>query len=204
LTADRGIVLIFDEVMTGFRVARGGAQERYGVTPDLTALGKIVGGGMPLAAYGGKREIMEKIAPLGPVYQAGTLSGNPVGVAAGMTTLRLIERDSPYDLLEQQSAKLGEGLVEAAKSAGIPVTINRVGSMLTTFFGSHEVWNYDDAKACDLERFAHWHREMLARGVYFPPSQFEACFVSTTHGDAIIEATLESAAGALAEVAGTP
>ena len=202
LTADRGVVLIFDEVMTGFRVARGGAQERFGVTPDLTALGKIVGGGMPLAAYGGKREIMEKIAPLGPVYQAGTLSGNPVGVAAGMTTLRLIERDSPYEQLEQSGAKLGDGLIEAAKAAGVPLKLNRVGAMLTAFFGEHEVWNYDDAKACDLERFAHWHREMLARGVYFPPSQFEACFLSTAHSDDIIDATLESAAGAFAEIAG--
>jgi glutamate-1-semialdehyde 2,1-aminomutase len=187
--------------MTGFRVARGGAQERFGVTPDLTALGKIVGGGMPLAAYGGKREIMEKIAPLGPVYQAGTLSGNPVGVAAGMTTLRIIERDSPYELLETQSEKFATGLAQQAQAAGIDLTVNRVGAMVTGFFGSHEVWNYDDAKACDLERFAHWHREMLGRGVYFPPSQFEACFLSTAHDDAIIETTLEAAQGAFQAIA---
>jgi glutamate-1-semialdehyde 2,1-aminomutase len=193
LTADRGIVLIFDEVMTGFRVARGGAQERYGVTPDLTALGKIVGGGMPVAAYGGSRRIMEKIAPLGPVYQAGTLSGNPVGVAAGLTTLRLIERDTPYPFLEQQSEALASGLRACAEAAGIPYTVQQVGAMFTGFFRDGEVWNYDDAKGSDLERFAQAHGEFLARGVYLPPSQFEACFVSTAHDDAILEATLAAA-----------
>ena len=201
MTAERGIVLIFDEVMTGFRVAKGGAQERFGVTPDLTALGKIVGGGMPVAAYGGKREIMEKIAPLGPVYQAGTLSGNPLGVAAGLTTLKVIERDDPYPVLETRTQALAEGLVERAKGAGLAYRGNRVGSMFTGFFTDDEVWNYDDAKKCDLVRFAQWHEQMLSRGVYFAPSQFEAGFVSIAHDDAIIETTLAAAEAAFAAIA---
>lgn len=201
LTQEHGIVLIFDEVMTGFRLSKGGAQELFGVTPDLTALGKIVGGGMPVAAYGGKREIMEKIAPLGPVYQAGTLSGNPLGVAAGMTTLKVIERDSPYAALDAAAEKLGTGLVALADAAGLAYTSNRVGSMFTGFFRAGKVTNYDDAKQSDLEQFGRWHEAMLAGGVYFAPSQFEAGFLSIDHTDAIIDATLDAAKAAFAAAA---
>jgi glutamate-1-semialdehyde 2,1-aminomutase len=200
-TEEHGIVLIFDEVMTGFRLARGGAQELYGITPDLTALGKIVGGGLPVAAYGGKREIMERVAPLGPVYQAGTLSGNPLGVAAGLATLKILEQTSPWPQLDERTRVLADGLVERAKAAGVPYTGNRVGSMFTGFFRDGEVWNYEDAKQSDLSRFAQWHGEMLARGVYFAPSQFEAGFVSIAHDDAIIESTLSAAEAAFAAVA---
>lgn len=201
LTEKHGIVLIFDEVMTGFRVAKGGAQERYGVTPDLTCLGKIVGGGMPVGAYGGRRDIMEKIAPTGPVYQAGTLSGNPLGVAAGLATLRVIERDDPYAQLEASSAKLFDGIGAAAKAAGLPFTGNRVGAMFTGFFRDGIVHNYEDAKGSDTERFGQFHREMLSRGIYLAPSQFEAAFVSTAHDDTIIETTIAAATEALAAVA---
>ncbi|MBL4685490.1 MAG: glutamate-1-semialdehyde 2,1-aminomutase [Nannocystaceae bacterium] len=201
LTEKHGIVLIFDEVMTGFRVAKGGAQERYGVTPDLTCLGKIVGGGMPVGVYGGRRDIMETIAPVGPVYQAGTLSGNPLGVAAGMATLRILERDPPYEALEVQAAKLFDGLAARAAQAKVAFTGNRVGAMFTGFFRDGEVHNYDDAKGSDTERFGRFHREMLARGIYLAPSQFEVTFVSTAHDDAIIETTLAAAEEAFAAVA---
>ena len=198
LCDQHGIVLVFDEVMTGFRVAKGGAQERYGVTPDLTTLGKIVGGGMPVGAYGGRRDIMQTVAPLGPVYQAGTLSGNPLAVAAGLKTLQIIEREDPYPQLEQASERLASGLAQRAAAAGIPLQGNRVGSMFTGFFCSGEVWSYDDAKRCDLERFARWHREMLRRGVYLAPSQFEAAFVSTAHDEGLIAQTLDAAGEAFA------
>ncbi|MEX1368928.1 MAG: glutamate-1-semialdehyde 2,1-aminomutase [Nannocystaceae bacterium] len=198
LTEQHGIVLIFDEVMTGFRVARGGAQERYGVTPDMTCLGKIVGGGMPVGAYGGRRDIMETVAPLGPVYQAGTLSGNPLGVAAGAKTLELIDRDPPYERLESRAARLADGLVERAAAAGIAYHGNRAGAMLTGFFREGPVWDYDDAKGSDLDRFARFHREMLARGIYLAPSQFEAAFTSVMHDEAIIDQTLDAAAEAFA------
>ncbi len=200
LTQQHGIVLIFDEVMTGFRVARGGAQERYGVTPDMTCLGKIVGGGMPVGAYGGRRDIMESVAPVGPVYQAGTLSGNPLGVAAGLATLDIIERDPPYERLEQLSARLGDGLVERAKAAGLPFCGNRVGPMLTGFFREGPVRNYEDAKASDLPRFAKFHQQMLSRGIYLAPSQFEAAFVSAAHDEDTIDRTLAAAAEAFAEL----
>lgn len=200
LTTEHGALLIFDEVMTGFRLAKGGAQERFGVTPDLCALGKIVGGGMPVAAYGGRREIMERIAPLGPIYQAGTLSGNPLGVAAGLTTLRIIDRESPYAGLEDRSHQLCEGLRQAARAAGVSVTCNRVGSMFTVFFQSDDVWNYADAKHSDLQQFARWHAAMLSRGVYLAPSQFEAAFVSVAHDDVIIEQTIIAAHAAFAAI----
>jgi len=201
LTRKHGIVLIFDEVMTGFRVARGGAQERYEVTPDLTCLGKIVGGGMPVGAYGGRRDIMESVAPLGPVYQAGTLSGNPLGVAAGLTTLEIIERDPPYARLEALSARLADGLAYRAAEAGLDFTGNRVGPMLTGFFRVGPVRNYDDAKGSDLDRFAQFHQQMLSRGIYLAPSQFEAAFVSAAHDEAIIDRTLEAAAESFAAIA---
>ncbi|MEM7159447.1 MAG: glutamate-1-semialdehyde 2,1-aminomutase [Myxococcota bacterium] len=201
LTSKHGIVFIFDEVMTGFRVARGGAQERFGVTPDMTCLGKIVGGGMPVAAYGGRRDIMEKVAPLGPVYQAGTLSGNPLGVAAGLTTLKIIERDPPYARLEELSARLADGLSERAAAAGIPFHGNRVGAMLTGFFQDGPVHDYDDAKKSDLDRFARYHQGMLSEGIYLAPSQFEAAFVSIAHDEALIDQTLDAAAKAFAALA---
>jgi glutamate-1-semialdehyde 2,1-aminomutase len=201
LTLEHGIVLVFDEVMTGFRVAKGGAQERYGVTPDLTTLGKIVGGGMPVGAYGGRREIMQKVAPVGDVYQAGTLSGNPLAVAAGLKTLEIIEREDPYPLLERAAEQLTRGLAERAAAAGVAFTGNRVGSMFTGFFRAGEVWSYEDAKGSDLDRFARWHREMLRRGVYLAPSQFEAAFVSMAHDEGLIAQTLDAAAGAFAAIA---
>ncbi|HWB76378.1 MAG TPA: glutamate-1-semialdehyde 2,1-aminomutase, partial [Nannocystaceae bacterium] len=172
LTEKAGIVLIFDEVMTGFRVAMGGAQERYGVTPDLTTLGKIIGGGMPVGAYGGRRDIMERVAPLGPVYQAGTLSGNPVAVAAGLATLKLLQRLAPYEELERRSKALCDGLAARAQKHELPWHGTRVGSMFTGFFQRDEVWSYDDAKRSDTKLFAAYFREMLARGVYLAPSQF--------------------------------
>jgi glutamate-1-semialdehyde 2,1-aminomutase len=201
VTQEHGTLLIFDEVMTGFRVAAGGAQELYGVVPDLTCLGKIVGGGMPVGAYGGRREIMEHVAPVGDVYQAGTLSGNPLAVAAGLAALTLIAEDPPYERLERATARLTDGLLARARRHGVPLTGNRVGSMFTGFFRTGEVCNYADAKACNLDAFATWHQEMLSRGVYLAPSQFEAGFVSTAHDDGIIGLSLDAADAALAAVA---
>lgn len=201
LTEQAGTLLIFDEVMTGFRVAKGGAQARYGITPDITCLGKIVGGGMPVGAYGARREIMAKIAPLGPVYQAGTLSGNPLSVAAGLTTLELIERLDPYAALEASTATLVAGLRERAAKHHIAWTDAQVGAMFGFFFQADPVWNYADAKRSDTARFGRWHGEMLGRGVYMAPSQFEAAFVSTAHDEAAIAATLDAADGAFAAVA---
>ncbi|MBC8136826.1 MAG: aminotransferase class III-fold pyridoxal phosphate-dependent enzyme, partial [Fibrella sp.] len=178
LTREHGVLLLFDEVMTGFRLAYGGAQERFGVTPDLSALGKIVGGGMPLAAYGGRADIMDCVAPVGPVYQAGTLSGNPLAVAAGRVMLRKLREQPPYDYLETQVTVLCERLRESAKSANIPVTVNQVGSMFTVFFTDQPVTDYASAKTSDTDRFGRFFREMLNRGVYLPPSQFEAAFAS--------------------------
>lgn len=201
LTHAHGALLIFDEVMTGFRVAKGGAQDRYGIDPDITCLGKIVGGGMPVGAYGARVEIMAQIAPLGPVYQAGTLSGNPLSVAAGLTTLALIDRLDPYPALEASTAKLRTGLAERAAKHGIAWTDAQVGAMFGFFFQAGEVWNYSDAKRSDTARFARWHGEMLARGVYLAPSQFEAAFMSTAHDDAAIEHTLTAADEAFAALA---
>lgn len=184
-----GALLIFDEVMTGFRVAYGGAQARYGIEPDLTCLGKIVGGGLPLAAYGGRRDIMSRVAPSGPVYQAGTLSGNPLAVAAGLVTLRLLEEGEPYAALEITSAKLQTILEEAASNAGVACRVQRVGSMLTPFFTDKAVTCWGDAAGCDTAAFGKWHRTMLAEGVYWPPSQFEAAFVSLAHNEEALEQT---------------
>jgi len=182
-TAEK-IVLIFDEVMTGFRLAPGGAQEIYGIRPDLTTLGKIIGGGLPVGAYGGRREIMEMVAPSGPMYQAGTLSGNPLAMAAGLATLSVLREDPGlYGRLEQTGARLERGLREGAASAGISVTINRVGSMFTMFFSGSPVTDYQSALRADTKRFAAYFREMLQRGVYLPPSQFEAAFLSAAHTD---------------------
>ncbi|MFO1406431.1 MAG: glutamate-1-semialdehyde 2,1-aminomutase [Steroidobacteraceae bacterium] len=190
-----GAVLIFDEVMTGFRVARGGAQERYGIRPDLTTLGKIVGGGMPVGAFGGRREIMEHIAPLGPVYQAGTLSGNPVAMAAGLATLEGIAAPGFHAALAEKTDRLVHGLTAAARAAGVPLATNHVCGMFGLFFtDAPHVNSYAEATACDVERFKRFFHGMLDEGVYLAPSAFEAGFVSAAHGDAEIEATVAAAA----------
>ena len=189
LTRQYGIVLIFDEVITGFRVAPGGAQERYGVTPDLTCLGKILGGGLPVGAFGGRRDIMSCLAPVGPVYQAGTLSGNPVTVTAGLATLRALEAPGVYRELEEKGRKLEEGL-KGVLGRGVQGTVNRVGSMLTLFLGLDRVTEPDHARACDRDRFARFFHGMLARGIYLPPSPFEALFLSLAHSDEDIAATV--------------
>jgi glutamate-1-semialdehyde 2,1-aminomutase len=186
-----GALLVLDEVMTGFRVARGGAQERYGIRPDLTVLGKIVGGGMPAAAFGGRGDLMEQLAPLGAVYQAGTLSGNPLAMAAGLATLTRLARPGTYEELERTSAALEAGLRRA--SSGHPVTLNRVGSMLTLFFTAGPVTDYETARASDLERFAAYFRAALDGGVYLAPSQFEAAFVSLAHGTREIDQVVAAA-----------
>ena len=192
-----GTLLIFDEVMTGWRVSRGGAQAKFGVTPDLTTLGKVVGGGLPVGVYGGKAEYMRKISPLGPVYQAGTLSGNPLATAAGLATLRLLQQPSFFEKLEATTEHLCTELSAIATKAGVPHTLPRVGSMFTLFFGAHPVRNFNDAKQCDMARFGRYHRAMLDGGVYLPASGYEACFVSGAHGDAEVEATLVAARTAL-------
>lgn len=193
-TCDReGIILIFDEVMTGFRVAYGGAQERYGVTPDMTTLGKIIGGGLPVGAFGGRKEIMELLSPSGGVYQAGTLSGNPLAMTAGLATLSLLRDDEFYRILEEKSARLAAGLDRAAADAGYPVFSARVGSMLCTFFTGSEVSNWETAAGCDTEAFGRYFRAMLDQGVYLAPSQFETVFVSAAHTDEDIDRTVEAA-----------
>lgn len=197
LTARNGTVLIFDEVMTGLRVAYGGAQALYGIKPDLTCIGKIIGGGLPAAAFGGHAEIMDKLAPLGPVYQAGTLSGNPLAMAAGLKTMEILGRPGAYERLEQLSARLAEGLLAAAKDAGVSACVNRVGSMLTLFLTAGPVTDYASAKTSDTERFALFFRGMRARGVFLPPSQYEAMFVSLAHSDDDIERVISAAREAL-------
>src|SRR5580658_4812269 len=197
--ASSGAVSIFDEVMTGCRVSRGGAQELFGLRPDMTCLGKIVGGGMPLAAYGGKRAIMEKVAPLGPVYQAGTLSGNPVAVSAGLATLGLLD-DALYARLESLGKQLEDGLNEAIVAHGIAGCVQRVGSMITMFFTPGPVRSWAEARACDTRAFARWHAGMLQRGVYWPPAQYEAAFISGAHTERDVAATVTAATEALAAV----
>lgn len=193
LTQQYGALLIFDEVMTGFRVAFGGAQLLYNVEPDLTCLGKIIGGGLPVGAYGGKKEIMEQIAPSGPVYQAGTLSGNPLAMTAGLTTLQLLKDPSVYQELEDKSAMLEKGLREAAAKASIPVSFNRVGSMFSVFFTNQQVKDYATATSSDTKLFARYFEQMLKQGIYFAPSQFEAGFMSLAHTMEDIERTVEAA-----------
>ncbi|GAC1352150.1 MAG: glutamate-1-semialdehyde 2,1-aminomutase [Polyangiales bacterium] len=198
LCAAHGALCVFDEVMTGSRVALGGAQSLYGVRPDLTVLGKVIGGGMPLAAYGGRRDVMQVVSPLGAVYQAGTLSGNPVCVAAALATLSQLN-DALYAQLERFGARLQAGLETILKERGVPGVVQRVGSMFTLFFTERAaVNNWDDAKTCDTERFARFHAAMLTAGVYCPPSQFEAAFFSARHGDAELDQTLTAARGAIA------
>ena len=188
-----GALLVFDEVMTGFRVARGGAQELYGIRPDLTTLSKILGGGFASGAYGGRRDLMERIAPSGPVYQAGTLSGNPVAMAAGEATLGELEKSKPWPELERKGARLEQGLAQAFRDAAVPATLTRVGSMGTAFFLSGEAGDYAAVKRADTAAFARFHRAMLERGVYLPPSQFEAFFLSTAHDDAAIDHVVSAA-----------
>jgi glutamate-1-semialdehyde 2,1-aminomutase len=197
LTQQHGAVLIFDEVMTGFRVAYGGAQSLFGITPDLTTLGKIVGGGMPLGAYGGRAEVMDHVLPAGKVFQAGTLSGNPVATAAGIATLQTLRDEPPYAFLEQVSARLAAGLDAAASAAGVPHTVARVGSMMTLFFNPEPVTDWDVASRCDRPRFARYFWGLIDRGVYMPCSQFEALFVSAAHTVADIEATVGAVQAAL-------
>jgi glutamate-1-semialdehyde 2,1-aminomutase len=185
-------------VMTGFRLAPGGAQQRFGITPDLSTFGKIIGGGLPVGAFGGRADIMDYLAPLGPVYQAGTLSGNPLAMAAGLANLDELTSDNHYERLETRSAQLEAGLCDAAKSAGIPVVFNRCGSMFCGYFTSEPVWNLADAMKSDRERFKKFFHGMLEAGVYLAPSQFEAGFISTAHTEADLEATVSAAAAVLA------
>ncbi|MGE3912835.1 MAG: glutamate-1-semialdehyde 2,1-aminomutase [Chloroflexota bacterium] len=193
ITTQHGALLIFDEVVSGFRYGPGGAQVGLGITPDLTCLGKIVGGGLPLAAYGGRRDIMEVLAPLGPAYQAGTLSGNPVATAAGLATIQVLTETNPYARLDTLAGQLADGLADGARAAGIPLQVSRVGSMMTAFFSEHLPTDYASAMSADRNRYAAYFRGMLERGVYLAPSQFEAGFVSTAHTEADIERTISLA-----------
>jgi glutamate-1-semialdehyde 2,1-aminomutase len=200
LTRQHGSLLIYDEVMTGFRLAFGGAQQLFGDSPDLTVLGKIVGGGMPVGAYGGRADVMKRIMPAGPVFQAGTLSGNPVAMAAGIATLSELKANPPYQRLDDMSARIGEGLTAAATDLGIPHQFNRVGSMWTLFFTGTPVTDLATATTSDTARFARFFWAMMDRGVYLPCSQYEAAFTSAAMTDAHIEETLAAARAALAEV----
>ena len=201
LCDEHGVVFILDEVMTGFRVDRGGAQTRYGVTPDLSCFGKVIGGGLPVGAYGGKAALMDRIAPAGPVYQAGTLSGNPLAMRAGIETLDLLDEPGVYDRLEAASARVQAALEHGARAAGVPLTVNRVGSMLTPFFTTGPVSDFASAFRSDTKTYARFFHAMLQRGVYLAPSQFECAFVSTAHGDSELEASARAARAAFAAIA---
>ncbi len=197
LTRAHGALLIFDEVMTGFRVHLGGAQALYGVEPDLTTLGKVIGGGLPVGAYGGRREIMELVAPEGPVYQAGTLSGNPLAVRAGLVTLELIRQPGAFEAMVRRAERLAQGMVRIAREAGLPATGHQVGTMFSLFFAEGPITTYADAKGSDTDLYARFFHAMLEAGVYLAPSQFEAAFLSTAHTDEIIDFTLEATAQAV-------
>lgn len=192
VTEKHGAVLIFDEVMTGFRVAYGGAQSLYGIAPDLTCFGKVIGGGLPVGAYGGKKDLMSQIAPQGMIYQAGTLSGNPIAMTAGIATLEQLKKDGVYESLEKSSGRLVAGLANAAQKAGVAARVGHVGSMLGMFFTDQDVACFDDAKTCDLELFSKFYQGMRQQGVYIAPSQFEALFLSTAHADEHIDATVNA------------
>jgi glutamate-1-semialdehyde 2,1-aminomutase len=194
ITREHGALLIFDEVISGFRVAPGGAQELYDIMPDITCLGKIIGGGLPVGAYGGSKEIMAGLAPEGDIYQAGTLSGNPLAMAAGLTTLKILKRGEVYPEIEKKGNMLFSGLEKSARAAGIPVTINRIGSMGSLFFTPGPVKNFADAKASDVNLFRKYYRSMLDQGIYLAPSPFEASFLSTAHGKDVIQKTIDAAA----------
>jgi len=202
LSKKSGSLLIFDEVMTGFRLAWGGAQEMYGLSPDLTCLGKIIGGGFPVGAFGGRKDVMDKLAPLGPVYQAGTLSGNPVAMAAGIAALAELKTKKPYDALEKATADLCASIRESARKVNVPVQVNQCGSMFTVFFRSGRVSNYFEATQSDTKRFAAFFHALLDRGVYLPPSQYEAAFVSTAHTPAVMAEAKEIFTAALGVAAG--
>jgi len=202
LCSRHGALLIFDEVITGFRICYGGAQTLFGITPDLTTLGKIIGGGLPVAAYGGRRDLMDRVAPLGPVYQGGTLSGNPLAMSAGIASLDLLAAPGFYESLDARARRLGDGLVAVLSETGAPATAVRAGSLLTLFFSREPVTDYAAAKKCDTRRFAEFFRGMLDRGVFLAPSQFEALFVSAAHTDADIDRTLAACCESLAAVAG--
>ena len=201
ITERHGALLVFDEVMTGFRVASGGAQERYGITPDLTTLGKVIGGGLPVGAFGGRRDLMEQMAPSGPVYQAGTLSGNPLATAAGNAQLRYLEEEDPFEQLAHAAERLSLGVVSALTDAGIPATGCSVGSMWGVFFSKESVHSFEEAQGADLATFRAFHRACLDRGVFLAPSPFEAGFVSTAHTSGVIDKTLEVVRAAALEVA---
>ncbi|HYE21074.1 MAG TPA: glutamate-1-semialdehyde 2,1-aminomutase [Tepidisphaeraceae bacterium] len=203
LCTQHGALLLFDEVMTGFRVAWGGAQVRFAVKPDLTCLGKVIGGGLPCAAYAGPRHLMEQISPAGPVYQAGTLSGNPLAMAAGLATLEILEEPGAYTQLEKMSAALAKGLTEAAATAGVPVAVNQIGSMVGMFFSKIPVTNFTEATGSDTDAYARFFHAMLENGVHLPPSQYETFFVSLAHDDEAIERTLRAAARAFEAAKGT-
>ncbi|MEW5768220.1 MAG: glutamate-1-semialdehyde 2,1-aminomutase [bacterium] len=200
LTARHGIILIFDEIITGFRVNYGGVQTLFDIKPDMTCLGKIIGGGFPVGAYGGRREIMEMIAPSGPVYQAGTLSGNPVAMAAGLATLRILSDKEIYNRLEKTTTLLTQGLLKNIKKLRVPAVINQIGSMFSLFFTAGRVRDYASAKTSDTERYARYFRQMLKEGIYLPPSQFEAVFVSAAHTEADIERTIKAGFASLSGV----
>ncbi len=193
LTQEHGALLVFDEVMTGFRIAYGGAQEKFGITPDLTTLGKIIGGGLPVGAYGGRREIMSMVAPAGPMYQAGTLSGNPLAMTAGIKTLELLQKPGTYEYLDRITKKLADGLLQIAKETGHAACGDQISGMFGLFFTAGPVHNYEDAKKSDLVKFSHFHRGMLERGIYLAPSQFEAGFTSVAHTEEDINQTLAAA-----------
>ncbi len=200
VTSKNGALLIFDEVITGFRVGYGGAQGLYGITPDLTCLGKIIGGGLPVGAYGGRRDVMEMVAPLGAVYQAGTLSGNPLAMAAGIATLERLRQPGTYEALAEKTGRLVDGVLAAAKEAGVPMTGGYIASMFGLFFSGSKVRSADDARACDTARFGRWHQGMLEAGVYLAPSQFEAGFMSLAHDDEALGLTLDAARAVLPKI----
>ncbi len=200
ITQEYGALLVFDEVMTGFRISYGGAQAKFGVTPDLTTLGKVIGGGLPVGAYGGRADIMAMVAPAGPMYQAGTLSGNPLAMTAGIKTLELLRKPGTYEQLDRITKQLAEGMLQVAKEAGHEVVGGQLSAMFGMFFTSTPVHNYDDAKTSDLKKFGRFHRGMLERGIYLAPSQFEAGFTSLAHTNEDIERTLEVAKAVLAEI----
>ena len=200
ITKEYGALLVFDEVMTGFRISYGGAQAKFGVTPDLTTLGKVIGGGLPVGAYGGRADIMAMVAPAGPMYQAGTLSGNPLAMTAGIKTLELLKKPGTYEQLDKITSKLATGMLQTAKDAGHDVVGGQISAMFGMFFTNTPVHNYDDAKTSDLEKFGRFHRGMLERGIYLAPSQFEAGFTSLAHTEADIDTTLAAAKEVLSEI----
>lgn len=193
MTQEQGALLVFDEVMTGFRIAYGGAQEKFGITPDLTTLGKIIGGGLPVGAYGGRKDIMAMVAPAGPMYQAGTLSGNPLAMTAGIKTLELLRQPGTYEYLDRVTKRLSDGLLQVAKETGHAACGGQISGMFGLFFAEGPVHNYEDAKKSDLVKFSHFHRGMLERGIYLAPSQFEAGFTSLAHTDEDVDRTLDAA-----------